>query len=29
MVEEMTLVHEGFDVSFASNYTTTAADLSL
>jgi len=31
MVEEMTLVHEGFDVSFATGYTTagTAADLSL
>ena len=29
MVEEMTLVHEGFDVSFASNYATTAADLAL
>lgn len=29
MVEEMTLVHEGFDVSFATNYTATAADLSL
>jgi len=29
MVEEMTLVHEGFDVSFASDYTATAADLAL
>jgi phage tail-like protein len=27
MVEEMTLVHEGFDVSFADAYTKTADDL--
>ena len=27
MVEEMTLVHEGFDVSFATNYDATATDL--
>ena len=27
MVEEMTLVHEGFDVSVAPSYATTAAEI--
>jgi hypothetical protein len=25
MVEEMTLVHEGFDVTFGSNYTSSGS----